>query len=70
MIRWWGVQELLADLYDRPELVHKAIDKLVNAYLSMLDQFEQPGPAQAQQHLLPDRFGRPGVHRRTAAAWL
>ncbi len=40
MIRWWGVQELLADLYDRPELVHKAIDKLVNAYLSMLDQFE------------------------------
>jgi hypothetical protein len=41
MIRWWGVQELLLDLYDRPELVHKAIDKLVNAYLSMLDQFEQ-----------------------------
>jgi hypothetical protein len=41
MIRWWGVQELLLDLYDRPELVHKAIDKLVNAYLSMLDQFEE-----------------------------
>ena len=40
MVRWWGPQELLVDLYDRPELVHKAIDKLVNAYLSMLDQFE------------------------------
>ncbi len=40
MIRWWGVQELLVDLYDRPGLVHKAIDKLVNAYLGMLDQFE------------------------------
>ena len=41
MIRWWGVQEAMVDLYDRPEFVHKAIDKLVNAYLSMLDQFEQ-----------------------------
>jgi hypothetical protein len=41
MIRWWGVQELLLDLYDRPEFVHQAIDKLVNAYLSMLDQFEE-----------------------------
>jgi hypothetical protein len=40
MIRWWGVQELLTDLYDRPEFVHQAIDRLVNAYLSMLDQFE------------------------------
>ena len=26
--------------HDRPEFVHKAIDRLVNAYLSMLDQFE------------------------------
>ena len=40
MIRWWGVQEALLDMSDRPELVHKAIDKLVNAYLAMLDQFE------------------------------
>jgi hypothetical protein len=40
MIRWWGVQEAMMDLYDRPELVHKAIDKLVNAYCAMLDQFE------------------------------
>ena len=40
MIRWWGVQEAMVDLYDRPELVHKAIDKLVNAYCAMLDQFE------------------------------
>ena len=41
MIRWWGVQEAMIDLYDRPEFVHKAIDKLVNAYCSMLDQFEE-----------------------------
>jgi len=41
MIRWWGVQEAMVDLYDRPEFVHKAIDKLVNAYLSTLDQLEE-----------------------------
>ncbi len=41
MIRWWGVQEALVDLVDRPELVHKAIDRLVNAYCAMLDQFEE-----------------------------
>jgi hypothetical protein len=41
MIRWWGVQEAMVDLYDRPEFVHKAIDKLVNAYCAMLDQFEE-----------------------------
>jgi len=41
MIRWWGVQELMLDLYDRPALVHGAIDKLVEAYLAVLDQFEE-----------------------------
>ncbi|HYA44392.1 MAG TPA: hypothetical protein VED59_02215 [Acidimicrobiales bacterium] len=40
MVRWWGPQELLRDLVDRPELVHHAIDKLTDAYLAMLDQFE------------------------------
>ena len=29
------------DLYDRPELVRKAINRLVNAYLGMLDQYEE-----------------------------
>jgi hypothetical protein len=41
MIRWWGIQEAMFDLYDRPEFVHKAIDRLVNAYCKMLDQFEE-----------------------------
>ena len=40
LVRWWGVQEALTDLVDRPELVHKAMDRLVIAYVSMLDQFE------------------------------
>ncbi len=41
LVRWWGITELLTDLYDRPELVHKAIDRLTSAYLRMLDQFEE-----------------------------
>jgi hypothetical protein len=41
LVRVWGVQEALTDLLDRPELVHKAMDRLTNAYLSALDQFEQ-----------------------------
>lgn len=40
LIRWWGVQEALADLALRPDLVHKVMDKLTGAYLHMLDQYE------------------------------
>ncbi len=39
LIRWWGVREAMTDLVDRPELVHAAMDRLVNAYLSRLDQY-------------------------------
>jgi hypothetical protein len=41
MIRWWGVQEALVALVDRPELVLKAIDSLVNACCKILYQFEE-----------------------------
>ena len=40
LIRWWGVQEALTDLILRPDLVHAAMDRLVNAYLARLDQWE------------------------------
>jgi len=39
LVMWWGVQEALADLILRPELVHKAIDRLVTAMLARLDQY-------------------------------
>lgn len=39
LIRWWGVQEALIDLVMRPELVHQAMDRLVNAYLYRLQQW-------------------------------
>ncbi|NPV53724.1 MAG: hypothetical protein HPY71_09400 [Firmicutes bacterium] len=41
LIRWWGVQEAMMDLVLRPELVHKAMDRLVEAYLRRLDQYEE-----------------------------
>ncbi len=41
LIRWWDVQEALMDMVLRPELVHQAMDRLVNAYLARLDQWEQ-----------------------------
>jgi len=43
LIRWWGVQEAMMDLVLRPELVHHAMDRLVNAYTCRLDQYEDQG---------------------------
>ena len=40
LIRWWGVQEALTDLILRPDLVHMAMDRLVNAYLARLEQWQ------------------------------
>jgi len=43
LITWCGVQEALMDLVLRPELVHLAMDRLVSAYLSRLEQWENLG---------------------------
>jgi len=40
LIRWWGVQEALTDLVLRPRFVHKVMEKLTDAYLYMLSQYE------------------------------
>jgi len=39
LIRWWDVQKAMMDLIMRPELVHQAMERLVNAYLSRLQQW-------------------------------
>jgi len=41
LIRWWDVEEALMDMATRPELVHMAMDRLVNAYLARLRQWEE-----------------------------
>ncbi|MCK4448810.1 MAG: hypothetical protein KAW56_17230 [Candidatus Marinimicrobia bacterium] len=40
LIRWWDVQKAMIDLIMRPELVHQAMERLVNAYLSRLQQWK------------------------------
>jgi hypothetical protein len=41
LISWWGVQNALMDLVLKPDLVHQAMDRLVNAHLTRLDQWEE-----------------------------
>jgi len=43
LIRWTGVEDGLANLYLKPEVIHAAMDRLVNAYLCRLDQYEKQG---------------------------
>jgi len=40
LIRWWGVQEAMMDLIERPDLVHAAVERMVDAWMIELDQFE------------------------------
>ena len=40
LVRWWGVQEAMLDLIMRPEMVHAAVDRMVDAWIVELDQFE------------------------------
>ncbi len=41
LIRWWGVQEAMVDLVMRPDMVHAAVDRMVDAWMVELDQFEE-----------------------------
>ena len=43
LIQWWGVTEFFTDMLDRPEFVHKAVSRTVDAYIARLDQLEQLG---------------------------
>ncbi len=39
LIRWWGIEEAMIDLHERPALVHAAVDRMVDAWMTELDQF-------------------------------
>ncbi|MCP4451950.1 MAG: hypothetical protein GY809_10840, partial [Planctomycetes bacterium] len=43
LIRWMGVENALVALYDNPDLVHASVDRLVDAWMVELDQFESQG---------------------------
>ena len=40
LIRWWGIEKAMMDLIERPDLVHAAVDRMVDAWMEELDQFE------------------------------
>ena len=40
LIRWWGVEEAMLDLCVRPDMVHAAYERMVDAWMKELDQFE------------------------------
>jgi hypothetical protein len=43
LIRWWGIEEAMLDMVDRPDLVHAAVDRMVDAWMVEMDQFEAQG---------------------------
>jgi len=39
LIRWWGLQEAMIDLVERPDMVNAAVERMVDAWMVELDQF-------------------------------
>jgi hypothetical protein len=39
LIRWWGIEEAMIDMLERPELVHAGVERMVDAWMAELDQF-------------------------------
>ena len=40
LIRWWGIEEAMMDLILRPDMVHAFYERMVQAWMVELDQFE------------------------------
>ncbi len=43
LVRWWGVTESMMDLVLRPDMVHAAVERMVQAWMRELDQLEAMG---------------------------
>ena len=43
IIMWTGIEEGLTAMYDNPEMLHAAIDKLVSAEIHVIDEYERLG---------------------------
>ncbi|MBT3294701.1 MAG: hypothetical protein HN919_01310 [Verrucomicrobia bacterium] len=40
LIRWYGIEEAMMDMIDRPDFVHAAVERMVDAWMTELDQFD------------------------------
>ncbi len=43
LIRWWGVEQAMMDMVLRPEMVHAAVERMVDNYIHRIDQYEKLG---------------------------
>jgi hypothetical protein len=43
IVQWTGVEDVLMDMAERPDYVHKLIDRMVTAWLCRLDQYDRLG---------------------------
>ncbi len=41
LIRWYGIEAAMMDMIDRPDFVHAAVERMVDAWMVELDQFEE-----------------------------
>jgi hypothetical protein len=41
LVRWWGISEALMDLVVRPDMVHEAYERMVDAWMAELDQLDE-----------------------------
>ena len=76
---WMGVEGALYALIDRPDYMHRLLDRFTNAYLCMLDQLEDQGLLCSEQSLIhctgayTDELPAPGYdpqHPRTKDLWM
>lgn len=76
---WMGVENALYALADRPEFMHRLVDRVTNGYLRMLDQLEEQGLLCQPQPLIhctgayTDELPAPGYNParpRTKDIWM
>ena len=52
LVEWHGVENSLMDLMDRPEFIHKMLDRITTGYHMLLDQLEAQGLLAHPQSLI------------------
>ena len=57
LVRWWGVREALTDLVEQPQLAHLAMERLTQATLARLDQYEAFGLLNPNQGVVTGNGG-------------
>jgi hypothetical protein len=41
LVRWWGIEEAMMDMIMRPDMVNAAVERMVDAWMTELDQFDE-----------------------------